>query len=109
MPKKFKTAKPSKLVPRKRRTKPPPPGSQVPGSARLREIKVLEPELWEKLVRLVGEDNVNNHARGSVSPRTKAVAIYEHHAGIRSWHWLSSLEIVESEIAFVAPAAEEDT
>jgi hypothetical protein len=74
----------------------------------LRQIKVSEPALWEKLARLVGEDNLNNHAAGRSTPRGKVVGIYDYHAKIRSWSWMTPDELVESEIAFAVAAPEDD-
>lgn len=58
-------------------------------------------------MRLAGEDNANNHAAGRSMPRGKAVGIYDFHAGIRSWAWLTPTELIESEIAFVVSPPED--
>ena len=108
MPTRSNRSKSSKQLQRKRRTRPPPLGAQVPGSARLRQIKVSEPALWERLARLVGEDNLNNHAAGRSTPRGKVVGIYDFHAGIRSWSWMLPDELVESGIAFAVAAPEDE-
>ena len=108
MPTKSKRSKSSQKLQRKRRTKPSPPGAQVPGSAHLREIKVSDPALWEKLARFVGEDNLNNHAAGRSTPGGKFVGVYDFHARIRSWSWMSADELIESEIAFAVSPPEDD-